>query len=314
MIFMEEEIAIVIPAYKSRFLRQALDSIAAQTCRNFTVYIGDDASPQHLKEIVSDYADKMNIVYRRFERNLGRVDLPGHWERCVKLSKEPVIWFFSDDDLMPQDGVERIVKALEYHGTGNKMFRFPLAVVDEDNRMIRENPPLAESLISGYQFLLDKLESQISSAACEYVFSRDAYYKAGGFVKFPLAWCSDDATWTRLGDCTGGMIALPGQPVCWRNAEGENISCSADYDKEKLTATGEFLRWIGIRYPDKLKDRKLLHAIKKYTYTVLHDSLHDHYNLCDLWVICCVLWNFSPSIALSVAFRMCKLKLRNRKS
>ena len=45
------------------------------SCRSFTVYIGDDASPQNLKEIVSDYADKMNIVYRRFDTNLGGVDL-----------------------------------------------------------------------------------------------------------------------------------------------------------------------------------------------------------------------------------------------
>lgn len=59
---MEEKIAIVIPAYKCRFLRQTLDSIVVQTCRSFTVYIGDDASPQNLKEIVSDYADKMNIL------------------------------------------------------------------------------------------------------------------------------------------------------------------------------------------------------------------------------------------------------------
>ena len=83
---MEEKIAIVIPAYKCRFLRQTLDSIVVQTCRSFTVYIGDDASPQNLKEIVSDYADKMNIVYRRFDTNLGGVDLPGHWDRCIAVS------------------------------------------------------------------------------------------------------------------------------------------------------------------------------------------------------------------------------------
>ena len=59
---MEEKIAIVIPAYKCRFLRQTLDSIVVQTCRSFTVYIGDDASPQNLKEIVSDYADKMMSI------------------------------------------------------------------------------------------------------------------------------------------------------------------------------------------------------------------------------------------------------------
>ena len=55
---MEEKIAIVIPAYKCRFLRQTLDSIVVQTCRSFTVYIGDDASPQNRKEIVSNKAVK----------------------------------------------------------------------------------------------------------------------------------------------------------------------------------------------------------------------------------------------------------------
>ena len=195
---MEEKIAIVIPAYKCRFLRQTLDSIVVQTCRSFTVYIGDDASPQNLKEIVSDYADKMNIVYRRFDTNLGGVDLPGHWDRCIALAKEPVIWFFSDDDLMPQDGVERIIKALECYGTRHGMFRFPLAVIDENGKIIHKNPSLQEYPVSGYQFLLDKLEGRIYSAACEYVFTRDIYERIGGFVKFPLAWCSDDATWTSI--------------------------------------------------------------------------------------------------------------------
>ena len=60
--------------------------------------------------------------------------------------------------------------------------------------------------ISGYDFLLDKLEGRIYSAACEYVFSRDIYRKAGGFVKFPLAWCSDDATWTKFADCAGESL------------------------------------------------------------------------------------------------------------
>lgn len=36
MISMEEKIAIVIPAYKCRFLRQTLDSIVVQTCRSFS--------------------------------------------------------------------------------------------------------------------------------------------------------------------------------------------------------------------------------------------------------------------------------------
>ena len=278
MISMEEKIAIVIPAYKCRFLRQTLDSIVVQTCRN-----------------------------------LGGVDLPGHWDRCIALAKEPVVWFFSDDDLMPQDGVERIIKALECYGTRHGMFRFPLAVIDENGKIIHKNPSLQEYPVSGYQFLLDKLEGRIYSAACEYVFTRDIYERIGGFVKFPLAWCSDDATWTSIGENAGGMIPLPGKPVCWRNVMGENISCSFNYDEEKIVATRQFIKWVSVFYSDRLQDRKLQHAIKKYAHTILHYSLQDRYKLHDLMGICRSLWYICPSVSLSVAFRMCKLKLRNRK-
>lgn len=212
------------------------------------------------------------------------MDLPGHWDRCIALAKEPVVWFFSDDDLMPQDGVERIIKALECYGTRHGMFRFPLAVIDENGKIIHKNPSLQEYPVSGYQFLLDKLEGRIYSAACEYVFTRDIYERIGGFVKFPLAWCSDDATWTSIGENAGGMIPLPGKPVCWRNVMGENISCSFNYDEEKIVATRQFIKWVSVFYSDRLQDRKLQHAIKKYAHTILHYSLQDRYNYMILWV------------------------------
>ena len=80
---MEKKVAVIIPAYKSRFLQQTLDSMVAQTNQDFTVYIGDDASPHDLKKIVSLYQGKLDIIYHRFEINLGKKDLPRHWERCI---------------------------------------------------------------------------------------------------------------------------------------------------------------------------------------------------------------------------------------
>ena len=53
----QNKLAIVIPAYKSTFLAAALDSIAAQTCQDFTLYIGDDCSPNNLEEIVGRYRE-----------------------------------------------------------------------------------------------------------------------------------------------------------------------------------------------------------------------------------------------------------------
>lgn len=306
---MEKKIAIIIPAYKSSFLQQTLESIAAQTNKDFVVYIGDDASPYDLKKIVCLYQNTLDIVYRRFEKNMGREDLPGHWERCIDMSVEPIIWLFSDDDLMPSDGIERILKALNKYGEHNVMLRFPLAVIDGRNIVTYENPPFTKDIITGYHFLMDKLEGRIRSAACEYVFSRDVYLRGDRFVKFPLAWCSDDATWTKFADTANGIIALPGEPVYWRNVEGENISNSGCYDSDKIEATVLFLRWISEYYLTELKTDELRHALKSYVHTVLHYSVHDNFSLSQLCEVCRVLWMIHPVVALSVAFRMCKGKL-----
>ena len=166
-----KKLAIIIPAYKPRFLQETLDSIAKQNNHEFTVYIGDDASPYPLETIVDRYKNKFDIIYHRFEQNMGKKDLPGHWERCILLSAEELIWLFSDDDLMPFDGVARIIRASQKHSEGKYIFRFPLEVVDEYGKLKYKNPPFKTDLTSGYEFLLDKLSGKISSAACEYVFS-----------------------------------------------------------------------------------------------------------------------------------------------
>ena len=64
--------AIVIPAYKGRFLKETLDSIAVQAHKDeFVLYIGDDASPERLDKIVESYQNKVNLVYHRFKRKYG---------------------------------------------------------------------------------------------------------------------------------------------------------------------------------------------------------------------------------------------------
>lgn len=111
---MSIRLAIVIPAYKSEFFYVALESIAKQSCKDFTLYIGDDASPDDLKTIADKFTGKINIVYHRFHENTGLKDLAKQWEQCVGLSEdEDFIWLFSDDDLMPADGVELFYRAIE---------------------------------------------------------------------------------------------------------------------------------------------------------------------------------------------------------
>lgn len=81
----------------------------------------------------------------------------------------------------------------------------------------------------------------------------------------------------------GGVISLPGQPVCWRNVEGANISNSAGHDKDKLHATILFLRWMRNMFSDYVDDPELIGALQCYIHTILRISLHKHYNICGLW-------------------------------
>jgi len=59
------KLAIIIPAYKATFLPATLDSIAAQTCQDFTLYVGDDYSPEPIGSIVEQYRDNVDLVYKR---------------------------------------------------------------------------------------------------------------------------------------------------------------------------------------------------------------------------------------------------------
>ena len=50
--------SVTVPAYKAQFLAECIDSILAQTYKNFELIIVNDASPQNLEGIISKYDDQ----------------------------------------------------------------------------------------------------------------------------------------------------------------------------------------------------------------------------------------------------------------
>lgn len=299
---MNKELAIIIPAYKGRFLEAALDSLSRQSCMAFSVYVGDDCSPEDIGEIVSKYADSIDIVYRRFEDNLGGTDLAAHWERCIAMSsEEPYLHLFSDDDMLPYDAVERFVKTRE-RCPESGFFRMQLAVVDESGSVLRCNPPLAEGRSDAVDMLCDKLSGKTSSATCEYIFSRAIYGQCGGFVHFPHAWCSDDATWFRMARLAGGVTPVPGLPVLWRNVTGNNISNSRQYDRDKETATAGFIMHLWDNYPE-LRNRRFAEVLYNYVKCILTISLDGKCSRQGLDEICSALGRFSSLKAARIKIK-----------
>ena len=238
---MDCKLAIVIPAYKYQFLSQSLESLVNQSCRKFNLYIGDDASPYDLNSIIEPFRKQIQIYYKRFEKNLGLVSLTRQWSRCIDLSeKEDFIWLFSDDDIMPFDAVERFYDELE-KGEYYDLYRFNLQFIDENNKVIRI-PGNHPGIESSQEFLKRRLTFSTLSAACEYIFSRKIYVENCGFVEFPLAWCSDDATWAVFGR-QNGILTIAGNPVSMRMSSGLNISSDTRNNALKFSAIVSFVKW-----------------------------------------------------------------------
>jgi hypothetical protein len=279
------DLAIVIPAYKARFLNEALGSIAAQGSNGFEVYIGDDASTEDLASVCRRWEGHFPLRYHRFERNLGGHDLVAQWERCIALSGQPWIWLFGDDDVM-EPGCVSAWRNAAVANPQAELFHFDVLRIDAQSRPLCDEPAFPPRL-TARSFLLQRLLFRISSYAPDYVFSRRAYEAVSGFQQFPLAWGSDDATWIKLAACCGGIRSVPGARIHWR-LSGSNIS-SRGGDRgrtaAKLEASVQFLEWMESilpvlpKEPDDPGDDSLRQAGRRWLYRQAQNVDGDFWRL-----------------------------------
>ena len=239
---MSEELAIIIPAYKPDFLVEAVESVLNQTDRRFAVYLFDDASLHDLKSLLEENELLDRVQYHRFENNLGQKSITGQWNRCVENTPgEPWIWMFSDDDVMDPECVEQFYQTKDKH-SGHPAYKFNSRKFDDSGETVREN--IFPDTFDASDFLNIKLSYRQESYIVEWVFSRKAYNKAGGFPNLPLAWAADDMFWAKIA-MQQPVRTIPEARVHWRYS-GKNISSknSKKTAKVKLESSRHFVHWI----------------------------------------------------------------------
>lgn len=237
-------LAIVIPAFKNIYFDKTLLSIANQTCKEFTLYIGNDSSPFNLKTVVDSYKDRINIYYHEFEENLGRRDLVAHWERCIDLVRdEEWIWLFSDDDLMDPTCVENFYSVIDQNPMYD-LFHFNVSQIDENDNIIKDLS-FYPKVLTCEEYLNKRLEGNFYSFMVEYLFRKSLFIDVGRIENFDLAWCSDDATWIKL-SARHGIYNIDNSRVYWRESRF-NISPNnwdSEILKRKFYSQVKFARWI----------------------------------------------------------------------
>src|SRR5690242_10061173 len=127
-------VSICIPTYRgTAHLGAAIDSVLAQTYRDFELLIIDDNSPDDTAHLVARYDDP-RIRYLRNTSNLGP---EGNWNRCLAEARGKYFKLLPHDDLLTPNCLERQVSVLEDDASERLAFVFcARRIIDSRGRWI----------------------------------------------------------------------------------------------------------------------------------------------------------------------------------
>ena len=280
--------SFVMPAYKAKFLSKAINSILKQDYNNFELIIVNDASPENLKHIVNEFRDK-RIRYNENKQNIGGNDLVKNWNSCVSLAENDYVVLATDDDIFDKDYLSNAAKLIEKYPDVD-LIRSGVKKIDEYDNIIDFEFPSKE-FMTAKEFMLYYAKGGIISCVSNYIIKKTSLDRIGGFISFPRAHYSDDATALALSK--NGVACMPTNSFSFR-VSNINLSNRRDYliVKEQLKATEQYMGWyinhikeIGIN-PDSFfekacyggyKSRYLAmteNLISKIPITKLHIAIH----------------------------------------
>ncbi|MGL5150607.1 MAG: glycosyltransferase family 2 protein [Clostridium sp.] len=103
---MQPEISIIVPVYKvEKYLRRCIDSILAQTFKNFELILIDDGSPDNCGKICDEYAEEDERVVVIHKENGGQSSARN---LGLDIAKGKYIGFVDSDDWIEPDMYETL--------------------------------------------------------------------------------------------------------------------------------------------------------------------------------------------------------------
>jgi GT2 family glycosyltransferase len=223
----DKALAILVPAYKKKYLGKTLDSLfRMEDIEKANIYIFDDSSPEDLSSVCAKFKGYSNYYYYRFNENLGGKCLAQHWNRCIERTSEEWVWLFSDDDLVDRYCIKDFFDSLEETKGKYNLYRFNTKIINEESKTIKINShPTTELAID---YIKAKLVGKRLGFVTEFIFRRSIFVRQGGFINFPLAWNSDDATWLMFSE-NKPIYTISKSFVYWRKSN-DNISAARKED------------------------------------------------------------------------------------
>lgn len=200
-------VSVVMPAYKTDYLAEALDSLLQQSYQNLELIVCDDSTTDAVREIVEAKAKhaQFPVHYSKNEKRLWGF---GGVEKGVRLAKGDYIKILHDDDLIKPDAIKNLLNALLQHPQAT-LATSRRERIDEDGQLLNDdiytvNPFPGDALVKGDElvsFLGDNTINFLGEPSCtlcrkadlERFTERYTYLNGKG-----IAWVGDLAFYVKL--------------------------------------------------------------------------------------------------------------------
>jgi glycosyltransferase involved in cell wall biosynthesis len=127
------QLTIGLPVYNGqKYIGQAIESILAQTYRDFELVISDNASTDGTQEICREYLKDPRVRYYRSKKNNGGA---WNWNRVFELSSGLYFKWAAHDDTHAPEFVERCIRELE-KDPAIVLCHSKDAIIDENSRVV----------------------------------------------------------------------------------------------------------------------------------------------------------------------------------
>lgn len=268
---MKPSFTIAIPAYKKKYLSEAIESCISQTYDNFEVVIVDDASPENLFSIVSQYPDS-HIRFYRNKNNCGAVNVVDNWNICLSYAKGDYIICMGDDDKLMPNCLEEYVKLIQKYPNLD-VYHAWTEIIDENSDFCTLQQPRPE-----YESALSIAWNRWNGRDKQYI--GDFCYKVkrlkqdGGFYKLPLAWGSDDISAIRAASYRG--IANT-QVICFQYRVNNQTITNTGNNKIKIEAILQEKKWFESFILEQEKNKAMTGNECKYL-ICLKKELYKHFS------------------------------------
>ena len=268
------QITFILPAWKGRFLKDAIESILTQTNSDWELVVVDDCSPEPLQQIVASFNDP-RIRYVRNKINLGGDNLVRQWNHSISFATSDYIVLAADDDLYKPTFCEEIIRLAGKYPKVD-LIHSSVEQIDENGNHLWDDSILPE-FTNKYEYLNWWLTGKSFTCIGNFAFKRSALLAMGGFRDFPCAFGSDIATPISLS--RNGVANTQDMLFCFRQSS-QHLSADSTRFKEKLEAISqlsEFLRAIRYEEPDNPADRAFYSIVNE---DYLHKKcVYDYFNL-----------------------------------